>query len=507
MIATATFAGMPQYGLLTSFIFCAFVVYRLGLVIYRLYFHPFAKIPGPKLWAVSSVPFYYRSKVEGSFHKQVLEAHKRYGPTVRIAPDYLAMDGAIAYKEVHARRPNQLEFGKYPPWYGLPRNVGIVASHREDHRRLRRGVSHAFSEVALREQEPLIQGYISLLMDRLTAYAEKGEPVDFTRWFNFLTFDVIGDLAFADPFHALHNSDYHPWISSIFAGFRGRALMQVFVYYPLLRPLAGILFRSEIKAIKDETALSVAKAEKRIELGADAPRKDFMTYILRNQGKSDDKTGITQEELLLMGGSLIRAGSETTSTALVGTLFILCKNPRARQLLYQEIRSAFSSESDITMVSTSQLPFLHACIEEGLRLYPPVGYVPPRVSPGDYAEGLYMPKGSQVYVCAWATQRLASNFADPETFAPQRWLPKSHPLYENKFADDNFAAFKPFSYGTRDCIGKNLAYAEMRVTLARLFWKFDLELVPGQDDWMDSQPNTSVWHKNDLMVKLKPVAR
>ncbi|TLD15252.1 hypothetical protein PspLS_10767 [Pyricularia sp. CBS 133598] len=503
---SAASPSMPQYGLLTVFALGALAVYRLGVFVYRLYFHPLAKIPGPKLWAISSIPFYYHSKIGGSWHKQMLAAHKKYGSVVRIAPDYLAMDGAVGYKEIYARRPNQMEFDKHPAAYGLDRHVGLLASHREDHRRLRRGISHAFSEVALREQEPLIQQYVNLFMERITAYAEKGEAIDFSRWFNFLTFDIIGDLAFADPFNALHDSDYHPWIRRIFDGFRGRALMQVVLHYPLLRPLGKIMFRSEFKAMAEEKALNVEKSKKRIQLGADAPRKDFMTYILRTQNKNDGK-GMTQEEMELMGGSLLRAGSETTSTALVGIMFLLCKNPRAQQLLAQEVRSAFSSESDINMMSTSPLPFLHACIEEGLRLYPPASEIPPRVSPGDYANGLYIPKGSHVYIYPSATQRLPSNFADPETFAPQRWLPKSHPLYEDKYANDNFGSFRPFSSGSRDCIGKNLSYAEMRLTLSRMFWKFDFEMLPGQDDWMDSQINTTIWHKDDLMIKPKPVVR
>lgn len=64
---------------------------------------------------------------------------------------------------------------------------------------------------------------------------------------------------------------------------------------------------------------------------------------------------------------------------------------------------------------------------------------------------------------------------------------------------------RPFSAGPRDCIGKNLAYAEMRVVVALLLWHFDLEALPGQDDWIAKQKvYNSVWAKGPLMIKWTP---
>lgn len=107
----------------------------------------------------------------------------------------------------------------------------------------------------------------------------------------------------------------------------------------------------------------------------------------------------------------------------------------------------------------------------------------------------------------WSTYRNPKNFADPERFVPERWLPSSHPLYNPKYESDNKAVFKPFAAGPRDCIGKNLAYAEMRLVVARLLWNFDMEAVPGQDDWISNQRVFIVAEKGDYQVKLKPVQR
>lgn len=90
---------------------------------------------------------------------------------------------------------------------------------------------------------------------------------------------------------------------------------------------------------------------------------------------------------------------------------------------------------------------------------------------------------------------------------PERWLAQDHPFYEARFALDNKAAFRPFSAGPRNCIGKNLAYAEMRLIMSRLLWNFDLELVDGYENWDSEQRIHFIWEKGPLMVKLIPRQR
>lgn len=64
--------------------------------------------------------------------------------------------------------------------------------------------------------------------------------------------------------------------------------------------------------------------------------------------------------------------------------------------------------------------------------------------------------------------------------------------------------FKPFSFGSRDCIGKNLAVNELRVIISRVLYRFDYEVVAGQDDWHMKQKNFIVWEKGPLMINFKP---
>lgn len=72
----------------------------------------------------------------------------------------------------------------------------------------RRNLSSGFSEKALRDQEYIIMKYVDLLMQRLHENSENG-PVDMAKWFNFATFDIIGDLTFGESFGCLEKSELH----------------------------------------------------------------------------------------------------------------------------------------------------------------------------------------------------------------------------------------------------------------------------------------------------------
>jgi cytochrome P450 len=99
--------------------------------------------------------------------------------------------------------------------------------------------------------------------------------------------------------------------------------------------------------------------------------------------------------------------------------------------------------------------------------------------------------------------RNPKSFVDPENWCPERWLPKTHPLYDARFEADNKAAFKPFSYGSRDCVGKNLAYAEMRLIISKLLYCLDFELAPGQERWYVDKFVWNVWEKMPLIVNFR----
>lgn len=93
------------------------------------------------------------------------------------------------------------------------------------------------------------------------------------------------------------------------------------------------------------------------------------------------------------------------------------------------------------------------------------------------------------------------HFKDPFVFHPERWLG------DPAFASDRKEAFQPFHVGPRNCLGRNLAYIEMRLVLARVLWNFDLRIAEDSLDWMKKQRVYNLWEKGELNAYLTPVSR
>ncbi|VUC26534.1 unnamed protein product [Clonostachys rosea] len=458
----------------------AFLTFRLVLVFYRLWLHPLRNYPGPKLWAISDLPFTYVFNISGTSAKRIADFHRRYGPIIRIGPNRIAMDGSISWPQVYARRQGgQPEFEKTPGIFAPGVENAIIASPRDAHRRQRKQLAHAFSEASMREQETTINQYIKLLVKRVEEFAVVDQALNIVEWLNFTTFDIIGDLTFGESFGSLESSNYHPWVRNIFQGIKADAFTRACRNYPLFETLLISLVGGEQARQGDRNrALARSKAQARMELGMTPKgRRDFMTHML--QPTRDGKPGLSTTEIMANSPLLVVAGSETTASAL----------------------DTFQEGTEIDMLSTSQLEYLHAALEETLRMYPPAVILPPRRSPGAEIEGRYVPPGVDCHVVPWATFRNPDHFLMPDSYYPERWLKPEHPLHETRFAKDNRSVFKPFSNGPRDCIGKNLAYSEMRLIVAELLYRFDVELLPGQEDWHAKQNAFLIWEKGPLFVK------
>ncbi|KAF8849394.1 putative Averantin oxidoreductase [Acephala macrosclerotiorum] len=212
---------------------------------------------------------------------------------------------------------------------------------------------------------------------------------------------------------------------------------------------------------------------------------------------------MAQGEIEMNAVLLIGAGSETTATFLSGITYHLLLNPHILIKLTTLIRTTFPTSSSITIRSASTLPYLPACIEEGLRLYPPLpAGMPHHTNPGGNAIcGEFVPGNTVVSVHHWPANISERNFKDAKKFVPERWLRDEE--RPKRYADDKRGACQAFSMGPRNCLGRNLAYAEMRLILAKMLWNFDLEL---QDDILDwsNQKVWLLWEKGPLHVKLIP---
>lgn len=129
-------------------------------------------------------------------------------------------------------------------------------------------------------QQPLIQGYVSLLMERLRSGCESGEPIEITSWLNWTAFDIIGDLSFGAPFGCLEKSYYHPWIALFFDHIKGTAILAAARRYALGEFLLKLTMTKEQER-KYRAHLNFTKESVARRLALKEERPDFMESMAR----------------------------------------------------------------------------------------------------------------------------------------------------------------------------------------------------------------------------------
>ncbi|KAF2665558.1 cytochrome P450 [Microthyrium microscopicum] len=497
------------------------VLYHVCLWVYNWLLHPLSKIPGPLLWGISETPFNL-SMINGTFVHDVHKIHQKYGPVVRIAPNELSFITEQAQRDIYSRRVEDgYPMRKDPNFNSAAPNGAfpISSAPKEDHIRQRRALAHGFSEKALSEQEPLIRKHVDLLMTKLQNASSQNNGttvLDIGKYFNFAIFDIFGDLGFGESFNCLVEERYHKWTTLLpyfpKAGLMAKSLKG----YGILSPLLMLLLvpKQVISGAKDHWNLCVEKVNQRFERTTN--RKDIMSYILKNKDNKSD-TFLSVPELEATGYILIFAGAETTASNLSATISYLVRYPAKFAKLRDEIRSQFSAAEDISFRNTTatHLPYMHAVIQESMRLAPPVAGNMPRVVPegGGTIDDQMYPGGTIVGTAVYATQRSAMNFTYPNSFIPERWLNTNHPNYtcdssdppfgKETFVTDQKGAAQPFSVGPRNCIGMNLAMAEIRLVLALFIFNFNVSSPAGTEPmvWED-QKTYNNWVRTPMDIEI-----
>ena len=427
---------------------------------------------------------------------------------MRVSPNELCFDNEAAWKDIYGSRPGHKNFHKDPIHVGsiqsLPGVSTITMANDADHARQRRALSLAFSTKALMEQEYIVKEYVDVFSKQMQEFARTGETVDVVDWFAYTTFDIIGDMALGEPFGCLTNEDFRFWVplisNSIAAGAVEQATRRLATTDSTFQKLLLKAVPNSIrKTRREHLEFSKEKILKRMAQ-TNSQHKDFLYYLMNQQ----EKDNLNLDEVIVNGALFIIAGTETTAGFLAGLFNHLLRNQPILDRLTAEIRGALARDEDLKFEALVQLPYLTACIEEGLRIFPsaPIGFVRTVPAGGDTVSGHFVPEGTTVSVCMWASTHSERNFADPYVFNPDRYLNREK-------TTDKWGASNAFSMGPRGCIGRNLSYMEMRLIIGKLLWHNDIRFDGPNERWNPAGDHRHMvvynnWMKPELKVKLSP---
>lgn len=376
--------------------------------------------------------------------------HRKYGEIVRVAPDELSFTHAQSWRDIYG---TQAKVAGTRAIRGVEEETGahsVVTASGEDHTRQKRVITTLFTEKNVKENEATFVQYSDLLVQRLME--SEGKPMAMADWYNFATFDIIGDLLFGESLGLLDNSEYIPWVTSISDFLKAFATIVVLYEYRLFRFVWSLMPNKMLRSLRETHFRYTTDKLERYLQRSDKERQGIFRMLL----EGGTHRGLKPDELYPNAPILVFGGSETVATTLRFLTFLLLKNPAAMERLVKEIRGAFASSDQMNYDSLAGLKYLNACIEESLRVYTPCTNGLPRlVQPGGASIcGEWVAGGTNVSVAMFAIHRSARHFHRPDSYVPERWLEEGAEKIDPRFANDNKSVARPFMYGPHDCPGR-----------------------------------------------------
>jgi cytochrome P450 len=459
--------------------FAVFVLYRLCLIVYRLFFHPLSKIPGPKLTAATGlVEGYYNVVLPGMYFRAIQQMHDQYGPIVRVRPNEIHIRDTAFYNTIYNQDP---KFQKAS--YAIDDGPLLWTADSAAHKAKRRPYAPYFSRQSIVALEDLIHESVGRLCSDLSLALRSHSEADVSLLYRAFLADNICEYMFGRSLGLQSNLDLaRDFIKSHRVGFR---IIYLFFEVPgfiwAIERLIQILPASAPMKLTFQFEDDVGEELQRLQRQKSSDRiaQDKTTRKTILHGLLESGNPIIHRNVSKDANSFFQAGYETTGHTLdVATVHVL-SNPAIHAKLIQVLRERWPPSSKIrpapSLVELEKIPYLQAVAKEALRMSLGVSRRLPRVNHDNAVQygGYEIPPGWRISMNQSDILSDPEHFPDPYTFNPERWL-RNGILHTDL---DKY--FVIFSRGSRDCIGRELAKAELIICLATIFRRFDLQLAPG----------------------------
>lgn len=370
-----------------------------------------------------------------------------------------------------------------------PRATNVFNSiNKQVHRAKRRLVGPAVTDHSMRAFEPVMLNQVHIFLKELlsTSQSTLSDTINLSDRCKYLSLDISALLSFGYPLN-LQTDEENRFVIPAMTG--GSWRINIYMQFPILRKLQYEIFAYARTLITGKgyllTLIKMIKSRQAKDKHAIHDLYSFMT------GAEDapDKNKIEMSEVWTEAIFFVSAAGDTISTALSAVFFYLAQNPRCKSQLADEIRSAFTTGDQIHAgPQLSGCRYLRACIDEALRMSPPVPGTLWRerlAQDGDepwVVDGHVVPPGVRVGVNAYALHHNEEYFPEPFVYRPERWLKSpsevdsdARPSHANSSSNSARAAFIPFTLGARACAGKAMAYHEVGLVIAKTIWYFDFQ--------------------------------
>ncbi|TKA26013.1 hypothetical protein B0A50_05525 [Salinomyces thailandicus] len=472
------------------------------------------RFPGMDIFApftsISMILVAYR----GFRSNRLLELHSQGQPVIRTGPNVLSYGDPRAIKDIYGHNTKCVKDEQYAMTAGTHFHLADVVDKHE-HQRKRKVLSSAYALKNLEEWEFKVADKAQRMLDQFDKRCcDHGhdEVVDYRKWANFFSLDAIADIGLSKRLGFVDNGDdrclsmksdgttsYCQYRECLYANSRLMSVLaNTYAFFPHLCRASRYIFPEFARLWKLSDSwegIPPALTHERLQrYRAGEKLDDFFQAMMhdKNGGAHNLEFGEIAAEVSIM----MNAGSTTTAIAMTNVLYLLLANPACMARLREEIEESLDEDDVVAPYEkVKYLPYLRACLDESMRVWPPTSHPLLRATPPEGANilGEYIPGGTAVGMSALVAHRNADIFPEPDKYIPDRWLGDG--------GKELGSYFLAFSAGARGCIGRNISYLEQTVMLASILHRFDVELAtPGFEPKRLESNNL---HPSELPVRFR----
>ncbi|KAF6806507.1 cytochrome p450 [Colletotrichum sojae] len=463
-----------------------------SMLVYRGCFHRLNRFPGPFMARFSNLNVTFKIWNRMHLHEDVRKLHEKYGDvdqrnsrSTSPAPSTPCSWRRTATKARGTTSSTQWSRCRWSgtrtrtPGGGRPGNTASPPKVRQPPLSPTLITTMLTTKSALREYEPRVLKYTSQLLAGIASSANT--PLNASLWFNFYSFDVMGEFSLGRGFRMLEDGESHLYMDGLH---RETLAVGRFTHamwaLPLYRRLS-MLWDADLRRFKAWVARQVGR-----RIGERPDAADIFTWVLEDYEARGSKA--PQDLLNLFGDCILItvAGSDTVAAVLSCLFMELARHPDEYEKLQGEVDEYFRHHDKPEHAPLSKLRYLQACIDEALRLHPPVPSGVQRMTPpeGLQVDDVWLPGDTIVFVPSYTQYRgRTSCFVDaeckltkgnlPDEFIPERWIDRPELV-------KNATPFVPFSTGHDVCIGKQLGLLETRFVVSAVVHEYNVRYAEGQ---------------------------
>jgi cytochrome P450 len=447
------------------------------------------EVPGPHGHPVLGNTLDFKNDIINT----LLEGYREYGDIVRfrgigpLFPLYLVAHPDYA---MHVLKDNAANYPRTPQvrrsWHALVGD-GLICTEGEHWRTQRKIAQPSFDPKLLQRFDALIVEETDAMLERWEKYAESGDPFNVHHEMTKLAIANVGGAMFSADWR--HEAEL--MAGAIEYGIAHAYLTATQPFPPESVPIPPNRKFKHARRSLEQVMEHVIERRR----GLSEQQNDLLGAYLNARDDSGQALSDYQIRSHLM--TFMFGGHETVAVGLAWTWWLLSRHPDVLRRLQDEIDAALQREPPM-FENTRDLDYLTRVVNESLRIRPPVWLMSRMPVADDRIGGYHIPAGSQILVCSYVSHRHKSFWDNPEGFDPDRWLP------ERSEGRPKHAWFS-FSGGPHQCIGGYFGLMEMKIVIAMVLQRYELEVVPGHR--VEPKPGITLGFKHGLLMTLRRRSR